>query len=303
MAIKTDIELLSAANTIKNETTRNKNTATRVGQMFVDVIESKLNNDKQSILKVDDPIAAKATGVIEKDINNYLSLAAIEYGVNGNDIKIKSRILPMYDQGGNFIITMPDCDFHNNGIPDISITGENRADIQVTASETAIIILIPNTGSVKVSELVNALNSNTDFTNNYVVNLTAGKEDELVSEAYYVYMDSTLGVEVDGNDILVSYATSSGVMQDLALGSLQTVLGSVSEIIDVSLTGAGNIVGLFDDVTLSGGKDGVAVNKGTMVLDVIKNKLYIALDDTTEDSIDNWGYINITDYTENGSGE
>ena len=43
MAQKTDAELLIESGIIKNETTKNANTATRVGQMLDDIIDSKFN--------------------------------------------------------------------------------------------------------------------------------------------------------------------------------------------------------------------------------------------------------------------
>ena len=42
---KTDAELLIEANIIKNETNAGANTATRVGVMLVDIVNSKVNND------------------------------------------------------------------------------------------------------------------------------------------------------------------------------------------------------------------------------------------------------------------
>lgn len=43
---KTDSQLITEANIIKNETTAGANTATRVGTMLDDIIENKINNDK-----------------------------------------------------------------------------------------------------------------------------------------------------------------------------------------------------------------------------------------------------------------
>ena len=45
---KTDAELLAEANIIKNETNAGANTATRVGVMLVDMVESKVNNTNAS---------------------------------------------------------------------------------------------------------------------------------------------------------------------------------------------------------------------------------------------------------------
>ena len=46
MSQLTDNQLTTEANVIKNETASNANTATRVGTMLNDVIDSKINNDK-----------------------------------------------------------------------------------------------------------------------------------------------------------------------------------------------------------------------------------------------------------------
>lgn len=48
MANTIDSTLTTSANVIKNETTNNANTATRVGTMLNDIIDSKINNDKIS---------------------------------------------------------------------------------------------------------------------------------------------------------------------------------------------------------------------------------------------------------------
>lgn len=46
MAQKTDTQLTTEANIIKNETADNANTATRIGDMYLDIIDSKKNNDE-----------------------------------------------------------------------------------------------------------------------------------------------------------------------------------------------------------------------------------------------------------------
>ncbi len=46
MSVLADSALTTAANTIKNETGEGLNTATRVGQMFIDIIDSKPNVDE-----------------------------------------------------------------------------------------------------------------------------------------------------------------------------------------------------------------------------------------------------------------
>lgn len=57
MAQKTDVELQTQNDTIQNETTANANTAARIGQMFEDIIDSKVNNA--------DDASATQKGVIE----------------------------------------------------------------------------------------------------------------------------------------------------------------------------------------------------------------------------------------------
>lgn len=46
MAQKTNAELTTEANVIKNETADNANTAVRIGDMYLDIIDSKKNNDE-----------------------------------------------------------------------------------------------------------------------------------------------------------------------------------------------------------------------------------------------------------------
>lgn len=46
MAQKTDAALQTQNDTIQTETTANANTAARIGQMYEDIIDSKINNDK-----------------------------------------------------------------------------------------------------------------------------------------------------------------------------------------------------------------------------------------------------------------
>lgn len=61
MAQKTDAELTTDANVIKNETDAGENTANRVGSHMVDNIDSKINNDK--IIDEDDMSSDSATHV------------------------------------------------------------------------------------------------------------------------------------------------------------------------------------------------------------------------------------------------
>jgi hypothetical protein len=47
MSQKTDSQLRADATIIKNETAEGANTATRVGQMLIDIVDSKPNNDEE----------------------------------------------------------------------------------------------------------------------------------------------------------------------------------------------------------------------------------------------------------------
>lgn len=49
MAQKTDTQLTTEANIIKNETADSANTATRIGDMYLDIIDSKKNNDEYKV--------------------------------------------------------------------------------------------------------------------------------------------------------------------------------------------------------------------------------------------------------------
>jgi len=82
MAQQTDSELTVEATVIQDETTAGANTATRVGQMLNDIIDSKINNDKidtNVTLSADDtfvPSVPAAKGYIDGKIP-YKSYAAI----------------------------------------------------------------------------------------------------------------------------------------------------------------------------------------------------------------------------------
>lgn len=52
MAVKTDAQLTTAANVIKNETNTDANTAERVGDMLLDIIDSKINTATINTAKV-----------------------------------------------------------------------------------------------------------------------------------------------------------------------------------------------------------------------------------------------------------
>lgn len=79
MAQKTDAQLTTEANVIKNETTAGANTATRVGEMLNDIIDSKLNNEdaEADYLAIDGANANE-----DVDLGNY-SLNAKSLHVKG----------------------------------------------------------------------------------------------------------------------------------------------------------------------------------------------------------------------------
>lgn len=72
MSQLTDTQLTTEANIIKNETSADANTATRVGTMINDVIDSKINNDKISI---DGTFASNSDAKVssEKAVKTYVT--------------------------------------------------------------------------------------------------------------------------------------------------------------------------------------------------------------------------------------
>lgn len=74
MAQQNDSQLIVTADVIKNETIANANTATRVGSMLNDIIDSKINNDK---IDVDGTLTANSDAVVasQKATKTYVDSA------------------------------------------------------------------------------------------------------------------------------------------------------------------------------------------------------------------------------------
>jgi hypothetical protein len=74
MAQQNDSQLIVSADVIKNETVANANTATRVGDMLNDIIDSKINNDK---IDVDGTLTADSDDLVasQKAIKAYVDSA------------------------------------------------------------------------------------------------------------------------------------------------------------------------------------------------------------------------------------
>lgn len=94
MSQKTDAQLLVQANVIKNETQIGQNTATRVGNMFVDSIDSKLNKDEASTTYLEITDAANEYLSIANAENEYLKIdganANADIDIDGFSINAKS---------------------------------------------------------------------------------------------------------------------------------------------------------------------------------------------------------------------
>lgn len=75
MAQKTDADLTTDANVIKNETDAGENTATRVGSHMVDLIDSKLNNE--NVIDEDNMASDSATKVpTQQSVKAYVDASA-----------------------------------------------------------------------------------------------------------------------------------------------------------------------------------------------------------------------------------
>lgn len=94
MSQKTDAQLLTQANVIKNETQIGQNTATRVGNMFVDSIDSKLNKDEASTTYLEITDAANEYLSIANAENEYLKIdganANADIDIDGFSLNAKS---------------------------------------------------------------------------------------------------------------------------------------------------------------------------------------------------------------------
>lgn len=130
MAELTDLQLTDLSNTVQNETAAGANTATRIGELFNDIVDSKINNDKistdmvadsgsnskvPSVAAVETQLSGKqnslgftAENVANKSTNitmdtgsntKYPTVAAVESYVSGNTLPYKVYVATLSQSG------------------------------------------------------------------------------------------------------------------------------------------------------------------------------------------------------------
>lgn len=94
MAQKTDEQLIIEANIIKDETIQGANTANRVGNMLLDIVDSKINNESGSTQTLDQVLAEGNTAY-----DKQLHIADVADPTQAENI-IEYNSMYMYDQNG-----------------------------------------------------------------------------------------------------------------------------------------------------------------------------------------------------------
>ena len=136
MSQKTDAQLLTQKTEIKNETVANANTATRVGQMFEDSIDSKINNDK---IDTDNGLATADKTIPGRDAVKAYVAAQIAAAVAG-----------LIDLRGAF-------DASVNAYPSSGGSGTAGAILKGDAWVISVAGTLPTSQSVSVGDLIFAL--------------------------------------------------------------------------------------------------------------------------------------------------
>lgn len=122
MATRTDAQLTTDANVIKNETAPGANTATRVGNMLVDAIDSKLNIDKIATPAILG-IAKMYSDLAASNTDGAVSQAGIKTAV---DLKANSAI----EAWSNLTYTAPwvtqnnQAKYRKNNFGEVALTGQ-----------------------------------------------------------------------------------------------------------------------------------------------------------------------------------
>ena len=121
MPQKTDVELLSQKEIIKTETSIGANTATRVGQMLEDIIDSKLNNDTPPTINAEDIPVTPAGSLSATDVQAALEEldADITAGLDG--LKWKSPSVRLKTTGN------------------VTLSGEQTIDDFVTSTDDVLV--------------------------------------------------------------------------------------------------------------------------------------------------------------------
>lgn len=99
MAELTDLQLTDLSNTVQNETAAGANTATRIGELFNDIVDSKINNDKISTdMVADSGSNSKVPSVAA--VETQLSGKQNSLGFTAENVANKSTNITM-DTGSN----------------------------------------------------------------------------------------------------------------------------------------------------------------------------------------------------------
>jgi len=141
MATRTDAQLTTDANVIKNETAPGANTATRVGNMLVDAIDSKLNIDK-----IASPTVVGATklyaNLAASNADGAVSQAGIKTAV---DLKADSAI----EAWSNLTYTAPwttanfQAKYRKNNFGEVALKGQVWTNPTNVTGGTLIIGTLP----------------------------------------------------------------------------------------------------------------------------------------------------------------
>jgi hypothetical protein len=182
MATRTDAQLTTDANVIKNETAPGANTATRVGNMFVDAIDSKLNIDKiasptvigatklYADLSASNTDGAVSQGGIVAALNSSWLTTGLTYGSNvttesGNPFQYKKDLGTLKLRGGititvgtkvstDVLLTLP-VGFRPSKPYKFSIV-ESVFNETATAAERYRVFIATN-GEIKISQASDAI--------------------------------------------------------------------------------------------------------------------------------------------------
>jgi hypothetical protein len=171
---KTDVELLAEANIIKNETNAGANTATRVGVMLVDMIDSKANNANAGAQNLDGVLLAGNISSQNIQLRNSLTAPTIENEIAPNYVY-------MYDDQSGEAELSPNQNYIyqyvsgqdvyvystiNGGNPYTEIKGVSGEFVRVTHNyinfnDTCSLYFPNNSGVIKTEETTNNIDTTT----------------------------------------------------------------------------------------------------------------------------------------------